>query len=85
MSAAFIGLEIVPLMTASRNKLTVDELSRGRRHWLDQKARAYRLFSRTVGDSQLQSILDYVGKCDEEAGRCVTYYPCSRAIFLPQA
>jgi hypothetical protein len=77
------GMTHISLMTESRNRLTADELSRGKKFWLAQKAHAYRVFTRTTGDVRLQNILNFVGKCDEAAQRCPTYLPCSRTEFLP--
>ena len=77
------GLKPVYLMTESRNKLTADELSRGKDFWRRQKRQAESLWYRTSGDERLQKILDFQGKCDEAISRCITNCPCSRTVFLP--
>lgn len=77
------GMTQVHTMTESRNHLTADELSRGKAFWIDQRRRAYDVFTRVVGDEKLQKILDFVGKCEEATRRCPTYSPCSRTEFLP--
>jgi hypothetical protein len=57
---------------------TKDDLSRGKAFWNAQvQAMQYR-YSRTVGDTNLQKVLNLETMCREIAAKCQTYGPCSR-------
>jgi hypothetical protein len=59
-------------------QITTDHLARGKAYWNNQVRRGWRVFSRTTGDTNLQTVLDKISLAREIADKCKTYYPCSR-------